>query len=454
MFLFDTQLFWYRLVFIGELVIAEFLYTYKLKKRKLFALRFFAFFLLCETVTFLFPILAFNAAYTSFMFLALFAVSVAGLKFCYDVPLMHLIFCGLAAYSTQHLAYEVYNLIVVATGLDEGLAVGAYGAGDGETRPYNAWTALIYGGTYSIIYWLTFLFFADRINKKEDLRLDNVKIIFLAGIIVVFDVVLNAVITYNSNELYNTLYVIVTHIFNISCCLFALTVQFDLLTQKKMEKELDTIQQLWKKDREQYNLAKENIDIINMKCHDLRHQIREIGRQRVLDESAIKEIESAVHIYDSTIKTGNEALDVILTDKSLYCNKNGITISNVIDGENCNFMSRWDIYSLFGNALENAIESVSRLKDPEKRLINLIVRKTGSFLSVHIDNCFEGELRLVDGLPVTTKENGTFSHGFGVKSIRAIAEKYNGDMTIVVEDNVFNLNLLFPLNESEGTESK
>lgn len=44
MFLFDTQLFWYRLVFIGELVIAEFLYTYKLKKRKLFALRFFAFF--------------------------------------------------------------------------------------------------------------------------------------------------------------------------------------------------------------------------------------------------------------------------------------------------------------------------------------------------------------------------------------------------------------------------
>ena len=57
------------------------------------------------------------------------------------------------------------------------------------------------------------------------------------------------------------------------------------------------------------------MDIINIKCHDLKHQI---GMLENMDSSerkeAIKELQRAVIIYDSIIKTGNDTLDLIRHD--------------------------------------------------------------------------------------------------------------------------------------------
>jgi len=50
-----------------------------------------------------------------------------------------------------------------------------------------------------------------------------------------------------------------------------------------------------------------------------------------------------------------------------------------------------------------------------------------------------------DGLPVTGKKDKRY-HGFGVKSIRYIAEKYHGEMFMNVRDGKFILNVLLPEN--------
>ena len=42
----------------------------------------------------------------------------------------------------------------------------------------------------------------------------------------------------------------------------------------KLKSDLETIRQLWEQDRRQYEAAKENIDLINIKCHDLKHKIK------------------------------------------------------------------------------------------------------------------------------------------------------------------------------------
>ena len=51
-------------------------------------------------------------------------------------------------------------------------------------------------------------------------------------------------------------------------------------------------------------------------------------------------------------------------------------------------------------------------------------------------------MRLRDGLPVTSKDSDY--HGFGVLSIRHVARKYNGTMTIRTDGNLFRLDILIP----------
>ena len=109
-------------------------------------------------------------------------------------------------------------------------------------------------------------------------------------------------------------------------------------------------------------------------------------------------------------------------------------------------MSETDIYSLFGNAIDNAAEALMKVQDKEKRVIGLIVRTSGTFLSVHIYNYCPEPLKFADGLPVTTKA-AKRAHGYGVKSIRMITEKYGGEMSMSQKDDIFNLDLLFPLDK-------
>ena len=71
------------------------------------------------------------------------------------------------------------------------------------------------------------------------------------------------------------------------------------------------------------------------------------------------------------------------------------------------------------------------------------MRDQGQMLHFQIDNYYEGSLELADGLPVTTKEDKR-NHGYGVKSIRAIVPKYDGELLIGTEGQVFSLQILIP----------
>ena len=59
-------------------------------------------------------------------------------------------------------------------------------------------------------------------------------------------------------------------------------------------------------------------------------------------------------------------------------------------------MNPMDISALFGNALDNAIESVKKLPNPEQRLIHVSAMRQKDFLRIRVENCYSGELRFVD----------------------------------------------------------
>ncbi len=214
----------------------------------------------------------------------------------------------------------------------------------------------------------------------------------------------------------------------------------------QMKFEVDTLQNILQMQYKNYQISQESIDIVNQKYHDLKHQISllksEVGNAGASEY--LEQMEREIKIYEAQNKTGNKVLDAVLTSKSLYCQNRKIGLTCVADGTALSFMDDMDVSALFGNVLDNAIESVEKLKDAEKRLIHLSVAKQKGFLRIRVENYCEEKLKFENGLPVTTKKDKRF-HGYGIKSIQSTAKKYGGSVTVALEKNWFELRILIPV---------
>lgn len=217
------------------------------------------------------------------------------------------------------------------------------------------------------------------------------------------------------------------------------------LQELNMKLERDYLQNILYMQYENYRISEESIALVNQKYHDLKHQIALLRTSSGTDEknAYLDQLEQEIKTYEASNKTGNKVLDTILTTKSLQCQNQGISLTCVADAKEIDFMHPMDISALFGNALDNAMESVKKISDMERRLIHLSVVKQKGFVRIKIENCYEGELEFEDGIPKTTKSNKKY-HGFGIKSIKRIVEKYNGSVTVNTQDGWFELRILIP----------
>lgn len=234
-------------------------------------------------------------------------------------------------------------------------------------------------------------------------------------------------------------------------CITLLYLQSALFKKSSMRKELETIQLLWHQQKGQYQLSKETIELINHKCHDLKHQVQAIRavKDEKERETYLEKIEKSVQIYSAIVRTGNEILDTILTEKSLICENSGIHINCVADGSLLAFMNPVDLYTLFGNALDNAIEAVRKLESKEKRVIDIMLYERQSFLMLQIVNPMCGEVKFEDGFPLTTKAKNGY-HGYGMKSMLHTIQKYEGHLTTEVKNGCFYFNVMLPLERDSN----
>jgi hypothetical protein len=224
----------------------------------------------------------------------------------------------------------------------------------------------------------------------------------------------------------------------------------DRWLEMQTRRELDSIQTLLQHQYEMYRQSRENIEIVNRKFHDLKHQIGVIRMEpdQKKREEYLKQVESGLKNAEADINTGNSVLDTILTGKQMYCKQNNIDMTVVADGTLLHFMEVMDICSIFGNALDNAIESVEKLSEPQKRLIRVAVYNQNNFLMIRVENYFESPLDMTNGEIQTTKKDKDY-HGYGVKSIRYTAEQYGGSVSITAEDNWFYLRILIPISDNQ-----
>lgn len=336
------------------------------------------------------------------------------------------VFYSIAAYAMQNFAHDVTLLSNALLG---------YG--------YRQGLGLVMEFAILIASDLVFYFlFASRVRRGENTAIQNGYLIILSAVTLVVTYLLSSLFLPASSD--NVLALFYAAI----CSLFLLFLQFSVFDQSQVEKDKQTIEELWHNEQKQYTLWKANVDIINVKCHDLKHQISAIRQMRdgKEQEKGLAQIEDAVLLYDGVAKTGNETLDVLLTEKIQYCESNHIKFSYIVDGGKLTGMSELDLCSLFGNALDNAIEGVKKIGDFSHRLISLNVYGQGQLLTIHVDNTYAGDIRMVGSLPVTSKDDANY-HGFGIKSMAMIVEKYGGNLLIRPENGIFNLDILLPLDE-------
>ena len=107
-----SWIFVYKIIFMTELLIAEIMLTFHYPTRKGIAYFMPLAIFICYGTAILYPHrVVDNWFSSSLMFLSFFAVSIACLKLCYRVKLINIIFCAVAAYTVQHLAYIIFSLI-------------------------------------------------------------------------------------------------------------------------------------------------------------------------------------------------------------------------------------------------------------------------------------------------------------------------------------------------------
>lgn len=217
----------------------------------------------------------------------------------------------------------------------------------------------------------------------------------------------------------------------------------------RVRKELEAVQSVLQNQYVQYKQSRENIELINYKYHDLKHQIAFLRSESdpAKREEFLNRMEEEIRQYEAQNKTGNKVLDTVLTTKSLYCAKHGITFTCVADGTLLDFMDVMDVCSIFGNALDNAIECELKIADKEKRLIHVTVSKQKNFLILRFENYYEEALQYQEGKLVTTKKDKEY-HGYGLKSIRYTVNKYEGAVSIDTNGNWFELKILIPMKVS------
>ncbi len=445
-----SSLFFYRAIFMAWLLFGEALFLFRLKKKWHFLLRTSLSYLICFGFAFAFPIPTGNSFYTRCRFFCRFFLTYGLTFFRYRCGWRHLLFSAICGYTTEHIAYETYFAIANFAGI---LGYGNQGLYSNDTISIftGPLDALTYFCSFFIVFYLVFLCFANRMNNRESRDLNNsFSALAISSLFLLIDIVINSLVSYYGTIHYDTMFRGFIALVNALCCLVALMFAFQLCYKASLQKNLAIIEELRKEEKNQYELTKETIDLINIKCHDRKHQLRGIAKKEQMSPKTIQDRESLIQIYDSSIKTDNPVLDVILTEKSLFCNKREIKFSCIADGSLLNFRSEEDLYSLFGNIIDNAIEAVKDLPLGQ-RIISLKIVSHGNRVSISEKNSFSGKIRYSNGMPITSKNDSRY-HGFGLKSIKMVVEKYKGTFTISDKDNLFTLSLLlFPEKDKVRT---
>lgn len=423
---------WQYTNYMIELLLAEIVFFYSAPKRKFFALRLSLSVIVLLALSYLEYMIIYNPDYTlpeaisvlrGFgLLLGLIVASGFAIYLSFNLKIFA-IFSGVAgAVGLQHIGYHLYKMLCL---IDYFKAF----------EPTHGLELIV----VSLLCLVSFFTLGQYVRKQKFFHNYSVRLVLISSVIILICIGITRF--YNRGNLVpdNHYYIIAGSLYAITCCTLSLFIMFYLIKYIEIKADNKTIHQLYIEQQKQYELRKENIDLLNIKFHDLKHQINHLENRIPAEE--INKMKENLDIYNGMYKTGIAGLDTILNEKSLSCIAKNISLTYIGSAKAIDFMKPFEIFSLFGNALDNAIEAVDKIENPLKRCISIVLETKGDFIYINILNYTNEKTIFHDGLPQTTKQQESGYHGFGIKSIKSIAESYEGGIQITSKDDIFLLSI-------------
>lgn len=382
-------------------------------------------------------ILFFCGWYLSLVFVSLFF-----LRWLFAIPKKDLIFITLAGFSLQHIVFVLVHEIIVQTIWPK------------VTQHLWLYSFLALIATLIIIYPV-YWFFKPEMNRNNRGNLVKSQTSQKVYIVMLIVLILQA---FAGQYIFNNATGPVRYISalsSVALCLLILYSQFATLHASNLIEDQFVMEHLLKERKKQYQLEKEAVQHINHRVHDFKNQILALQNMKESEKGAyFQDILHNISHYDQVLNLENESLNTLLTQKHHQCQLKKIQFSHMIDGETLQFLSLLDIYTILGNALDNAIDCVQDYTDPADRQISLHIKQHKQFVVLEVVNRFLGTLNVdpENQLPKSTKQEHD-SHGFGLKSIQTTLEKYNGWLSIHTENRTFLLTVMIPIPQQKETSS-
>lgn len=189
--------------------------------------------------------------------------------------------------------------------------------------------------------------------------------------------------------------------------------------------------------------------------HDLKNHA--ITLQLLLEHQEIEEAKEYLRLFQaqisppaSSFQTGNDLLDGLLCQKLLPAMDKGVKTEATMDFRLGGFVNDFDLCTLMGNLLDNAIEATAQVEPPEARFIRVAGGPAANCLLIRVENSCLPQSRTGGLLPSTTKADRTL-HGFGLRNVKQVVERYGGSLTISMDEpERFTVSVLLPIPDERS----
>ena len=432
-------------LFFVELVVLEILFLLNAKRKKLFVVRLISSLAVSFGVLFLMSIGTYQI-YKAYNFvnnvyywvntlssIIIFSMSCAFCVICFDISIRELFSVVIFSYAGKSIAFCIYSLIF--TNVNPELLLLRIGQ-------FNLLNVSLYLLTYLILYVGFYFCFMKRFVKNKILSIDtHVLIIFI--VIILINTTVGSIAEATSTYLEDML------IYNMILISESLTLTLMLVlnvyNQKSNELKIknETSKLMLENQEKQYKFAKANAELLHIKAHDLKHQVAALREGGEAAEKVLNELSDVIQNYESVIITENKILNVILSEKWMYCTKHNIKFSCTVDPNALVNIEPATLYSLIGNILDNCIEAVMKFKNKDKRVISMNIKHEYGMSIINTKNYYDGEIIIKNGFPESTKQDKN-KHGYGVRSIKMIIDNLGGSIGYNIADNTFILQASIP----------
>lgn len=290
---------------------------------------------------------------------------------------------------------------------------------------------------YLIVAFVTLIVSAEAYFKKELASQFGVRVV--AGIGIFSMIMVNLLLTIDSDmldrdDVFTWMY--------LALGLLGAVFVFQMRKQYEMEKELAEMKsnEAMMLEREYHSLS-ESYERNAKLFHDFRNHCGVLKNFLAKDKSeeALKYLEDLTgegSSYSSDVWTGDETVDYLIGSKKSIAEQKGISFEADVEfPRNMNIKSS-DLCAILGNIVDNSIEASEKVTDPDKRMVRLIIRRIQQMLVIKVENTYEYKPEVEDGNFKTSKTDGGL-HGWGIKSARTAAEKYDGMVQSNCTDELF-----------------